>query len=308
MLDTDAKLQAAGQSSFVDWRTYSHAVHRFLAGEPIYAATQLHGPYLMAKTVNIGYSYPPPSLLFLLPFASEPAGLVAWLAINATLLISGVAGILRRELGLGLAWALALTTLSLGIFYPFASGMAVGNVNVAIAGLFAWTWMLRDRAATIGALAGVAAIIKVFPGILIFWPQRRGTARATAVAALIVFALAFASLPLFGTDAWRDFVVALSNQQPTCRNDAVSVACIFVPVVGLGLGKLLGIAIGAVFVVLAVLARSPFVRFACIAGAMLAPVTDGWPHYWLFPYVVIVAGVASIVGRRLQIGASRSDG
>jgi hypothetical protein len=303
-LDTDAKLQAAGQAPFDDWRTYSHAVQRFLSGGPIYAAAQLEGPYQMPRTVNIGYSYPPPSILLVLPFASEPVGLGAWLLLNATLLISGVAAILRSELRLRLAWALALASLSLGIFYPFANGMAVGNVNVGVAGLFAWSWVLRNRSATVGALAGAAAIVKVFPGAIALWPPNREAARSVVTAVLVVTASVAVTLPLFGLSAWGDFFVALKNQQPTCRNDAVSVACVIGPFVGLGFAKLVGIGLALVLAVLALLTRSPFARYACIAGAMLAPVTDGWPHYWLFAYVVIVAGAASIVRQRSEARGS----
>jgi hypothetical protein len=305
MMDTDAKLQAAGQAPFDDWRTYSHAVQRFLNGEPIYAAAQLGGPYQMPRTVNIGYSYPPPSLLLFLPFAREPLGLIAWLALNGTLLLSGIAAIVRSELRLRVPWALAIASLSLGGFYPFANGMAVGNVNVAIAGLFAWSWVLRNRSSSIGAIAGAAAIVKVFPAAIALWPPNRAVMRSVVTAAFVLFAVGLVTLPLFGLAAWRDFLVALGNQQPTCRNEAISVACVIGPVVGLGLAKLVGIGLALVLVVLALFVQSPFVRFACIAAAMLAPVTDGWPHYWLFPFVLVVAGLASILRQRFMAGARR---
>jgi hypothetical protein len=304
MLDTDAKLQAAGQAPFDDWRTYSHAVQRFLSGGPIYAAAQLDGPYQMPRTVNIGYSYPPPSLFLFLPFASEPGGLIAWLVLNATLLISGIAAILRSELRLRLSWALALASVSLGIFYPFANGMAVGNVNVGIAGLFAWSWVLRNRSAAVGALAGAAAIVKIFPGAIALWPPSREAVRSVATAVVVVMATGAVTLPLFGLSAWSDFFIALQNQEPTCRNEAVSVACVIGPFVGLGFAKLLGIGLALVLAVLTWFAQSPFVRYACIAGAMLAPVTDGWPHYWLFAYVVVVAGAASILRQRIAVAGS----
>lgn len=305
MMDTDAKLQAAGQAPFDDWRTYSHAVQRFLSGEPIYAAVQLGGPYQMPRTVNIGYSYPPPSLLLFLPFAREPFGLVVWLTLNATLLLSGVAAIVRSELRLPVPWALAVASLSLGGFYPFANGMAVGNVNVGIAGLFAWSWVLRNRSSAVGAVAGAAAIVKVFPAAIALWPPNRGVLRSVVTAALVFLSVGLVTLPLFGPAAWRDFVVALGNQQPTCRDEAISVACVAGPVVGLGLAKLVGIGLALLFAALAVFVQSPFVRFACIAAAMLAPVTDGWPHYWLFPFVLVVAGAASILRQRFMVEARR---
>jgi hypothetical protein len=306
MLDADAKLQAAGQAPFDDWRTYSHAVQRFLNGEPIYAAAQLAGPYQMPRTVNIGYSYPPASLLLFVPFANEPAGLIAWLMLDATLLISGVAAILRFELRLPLAWALALSTMSLGIFYPFANGMAVGNVNVGVAGLFAWSWVLRDRSTTVGAVAGAAAILKVFPAAIALLPPNRGAVRSVLTASLVTFGAGLVTLPLFGMAAWGDFFTALRNQQPTCRDEAISVACVIGPVVGLGVAKVFGIGLALVLAVLALFMRSPFLRYACLGGAMLAPVTDGWPHYWLFVYVVIVAGAANILRQHIA-GAGSAD-
>jgi hypothetical protein len=52
--------------------------------------------------------------------------------------------------------------------------------------------------------------------------------------------------------------------------------------------------------------RSAFLRYACIAGAMLAPVTDGWPHYWLFPFVAALAGIATVLRQRGIVGRTGS--
>lgn len=38
---------------------------------------------------------------------------------------------------------------------------------------------------------------------------------------------------------------------------------------------------------------------ATLVFAILARVTDGWAHYWLFVYVAIVAGSVHLIDRRL---------
>lgn len=295
--DAHLKLTAAGQAPFVDWRTYAFAAQRFLAGEPLYAAAQLSGDYLMPRTVSIGYSYPPPSVLLFVPFLSAPLGLAAWLAINAGLLVSGVAAILRHGFRLSWPWAVALTAVSLAPFYPFAQGMAVGNVNVGLAGVMAWYWVAASGRWT-GVTAGIVATIKVFPAFFALWLARHNGVRPLIEAGASAVGLAVLTLPLFGIGTWVDFLHALANQRPTCWDSTISVACILEPQFGPEAGKLAGIALALAFGVGVVVARSPFVAFTCLAGAMLAPVTDGWAHYWLFVYVAIVAGLAYLANRR----------
>lgn len=294
--DAHLKLTAAGQAPFVDWRTYALAAERFLAGEPLYAAAQLSGDYLMPRVVSIGYSYPPPSVLLFVPFQSAPLGLAAWLALNAGLLVSGVAAMLRQAFRLPWPWAVALTAVSLAPFYPFAQGIAVGNVNVGLAGLMAWYWV-AGRGRWTGVAAGIGATIKVFPGFFALWSARRDGVQPVIVAAGTAVGLAVVTLPLFGIGTWIDFVTALANQRPTCWDGTISIACLLEPSLGPQAGKLIGIGLAVVFALGVVLARSPFVAFSCLAWAMLAPVTDGWAHYWLFVYVAIMAGLGYLATR-----------
>ena len=63
--------------AFADWLTYVHAVERLLAGNPIYPAEQLSGPYVLPNVTLFGYAYPPSSVPLFIPFASWPFGLWA---------------------------------------------------------------------------------------------------------------------------------------------------------------------------------------------------------------------------------------
>jgi hypothetical protein len=298
VLQADATRRAIGAVQWLDWLTYANAAERFFTGGRLYDSVQLAGPYLLPHVVLIGYAYPPPSVFLVAPFAGGVTGLVTWPLLNACLLVSGVTAILRVSMRLSLPWALALTAMSLSFYSPFANGMAAGNINVGLAGLFAWSWVLHERRKWLGAVAGLVSLTKVFPGFLVAWSWRSHGWSQFRDAALVAGGISLVTLPLVGVDSWADFVRAIANAKPGCAPQTVSFACTLGPVIGSDAARVIGIAIGLAAFAGAMVVRSPFVAFALVGFAMLAPVADMWIHYWLFPYVVIVAGLAYVLGPR----------
>lgn len=287
---------------FVDWRTYSAAVDRFLRGESLYAPRQLTGPYALPDLLFAGYAYPPPSILFFVPFAATPLGLPAWLAFNVGLLVSGLAAVLRRELGHGWLMPMAIALAGLSVAPSFVDGVATANLNVGLAGLLAWVWASGSRRSWIAPVAGLAAILKVLPGVLALWPARTDRWRSLLVCAVVAAGIAGVTLPLFGIEGWFAFARALANAVPACTG-RISIACSLIPVTGVETAKLAGILAGLGLAVGVLVIRRPIWAFLSLAGALLAPVADMHPHYWLILYVVAVVAVASVVGERRRATA-----
>lgn len=281
---------------YVDWLTYSRAFERLAAGDPIYAGAQLGGPYHMTDTTRIGYSYPPASLPLLAPFAAFPVGLGVWFVLNVGVFLTGLWAVARRELG---PWALGgfgLALLCLGILTAWGEGVAGGNINVALAGILAWAWVIgRGR---VGAIAGVLAVAKILPGSLAFWARPSTLARSLTEAAAAALLICVLTLPVVGFDAWSDFFRALGNAEPACAYPVPSVACAVAPAIGMGSAMLLSIAIGIALALAAVLVRDDYYSFCLVTFAWLAPTADLHVHSWLTVFVLAFVGVSRFAGRR----------
>lgn len=285
--------------TFADWLTYVHAVDRVTSGAPIYAPEQLAGPYVLVGVTLYGYAYPPSSVPLFLPFSSYPIGLVLWLTLNAGALLTGLYAILRTELRRHARVEFAVVLVALAFLRGFPEGVAFGNASVAMAGLFAWAWVIGRGKAAVGAFAGIGATIKLVPGVLVFWSDRRDLARVVAVTAAVAGGLFVLTLPFVGIASWLDYVRALSLSQPACGAEPpVSLACILQPVVGVTIAKLAGIGIALVAGIVAVMTRSALIAFGLLAIAWLAPVTDLHFHYLLVVYVWFVVAGAHWLGRR----------
>jgi len=295
----EQQLAAINFNAFDDWRTYANAVDRWLAGEPIYARVQVTGPYELRDTLLTGFTYPPAAVPLFLPFAAGTAGLIGWITLNLGAFILGLVAILRHELGGVEPLALGGTLLAAAAFPPFSNAVVSGNLNLGIAGLLAWLWVIRaDRLAA--ALVGIGAMLKIFPGLLAAWAARRGGWRDFGIAAGCALFVIIITLPLVGVSSWVDFGHVLRNAQPECSTQSVSIACGLGGPLGATPARLVGIAVSLVLVAVAIRAPSPFVAYAALAGALLAPVVDMHPHYWLFAWVVAFVGVARVVGRRMR--------
>ena len=307
VISTIVGFAPAGRT-FADWLTYVHAVERLLAGQPIYAPEQLAGQYVLVNVTLFGYAYPPSSVPLFIPFASYPVGLVAWLTVNVGLLVTGVVAILKRERGRVRPLELSLALLVLAFFPGFADGVAWGNASVGLAGLLAWAWVVGRGRASVGALTGIGATIKLVPGSLIFWSTPRSFPRVVLTAAAAAAILFVVTLPLVGLGSWADYVKALSLSEPACGVDVpVSLACVLKPTLGVSLAKLAGILLALAAGIGAVVARSALVAFGLVVVAWLAPVTDLHFHYLLVVYVLAVVAGARWLEWWSARGASTHD-
>ena len=198
----------------VDWTTYANAAQRFVNGEPLYNAIQTTVIYRGVDVVTNGFLYPPPAILVFV--LAQPSGRMS------------DAGQWRdprhRSVGRHAGDALGLepSGWSCSQIRPYLEGAQIGNVNVALAGLLAWSWALGRRQ-QVAVLAGIAALIKVFPGLLVAWsrPFRRSVIVATATATVVVLV----TLPIIGVGVWLDYASAAQNLAPTCEMAISPIAC-----------------------------------------------------------------------------------
>lgn len=198
-----------------DFSAYWMAGRHVLAGEPLYAGFQLAGP--PTQGIQYEYLYPPFFAVVIAPFASlfedYRTANWAWAAIGAVIIALVVMGVARRE---GLAEGrrqLLLVGAAFG-FAPVVGELIIGGVQLLILGLLAGAWLaLRNRTPrgelAAGALVGIAALIKVFPGLLILWLLLTGRIRAAAAAVATMAVLSAVTVPVVGLQAWLDYPTVL---------------------------------------------------------------------------------------------------
>ncbi|HEX7951140.1 MAG TPA: glycosyltransferase family 87 protein [Candidatus Limnocylindrales bacterium] len=260
-------LQVVAFSNQVQWgydfSFYWAAAIQLLHGLPIYSAAQLAGPY--APQGQEGFLYPPPFAAALTPFAAVLPGdarLINWLwfGLGLVLLVGAVLAIARTERlgerfallrGRG-AWWLVAAALALP---PVVAELVLGNVNLEILALLSAAWLgirrdTRKGELVAGAAIGAAALIKVFPGLLILWllVTRRWWAAAASIGAILVLALV--TLPITGVQPWLDYPTVLLNLgAPSDTTDTLAPTVWLTPILGYGLARMVVTIIGLAIVV-----------------------------------------------------------
>lgn len=283
-----------GHVPFEDWWNASNTADRLLAGRPLYHPAQLSGPYYGPDYTLDGLAYPPPSAVMFIPFRGAPVGLILWLVLNVGALATGLLAILRSELGSLAGRAVPFVVGGLLMFPPFAVGVMWANLNVGLAGLFAWCWVERARWTSVGA--GVGAVLKIYPGVLaVFRTRTDGRAMPIAGALLSALGISVLTLPLVGIDAWRDFATALANTRPVCLTDSSSAMCLVEGPLGLTEARLV-VTAGCLFLVaMSVLVRNKAWAYTLLAAGLMIPVPDLHFHYWIFAYVAGTAIISNTV-------------
>jgi len=286
--------------AFVDWRTYEAAFDRLASGASIYAPQQLSGPYHLPDVVLIGYAYPPPSVLLFGLLHSDPFGLIAWLTLNLGLLFTALWAICTRDFGAWRTPAFAFVLAGLITFEPFISGVVAANPNIGLAGVVGWTYIgLGPRRA--GIIGALSAILKVFAGAAALAVRERKVL-AVGTATVVTIAVTVVTLPIVGIQSWFDFVHALTGAQPECSASNLSIACDLQPWLGAA-GSVAGLTIGTIAAVALAIVRQPLLMAALLTIVIMAPANNLHQHYWIIPYVVVVAAVGTIA-RRIQPGAA----
>jgi hypothetical protein len=206
-----------------DFSAYWAAAHQLNAGTSPYTPLQLEGPY--APQRQFLYLYPPPLAAVMTPlaalFSDYRVAAWVWAAIGALLLIVSIRTLARSERigerypllsGRG-RWLLVAAAFA---FPPVVGELVMGNVHFLLLWLLTLAWLGIARGDPVGrlrggALAGIAAVVKVFPGLLLLWAL---LARAPRVAIGLLIGAGLAALlalPLTGVQPWLQYPTVLAN-------------------------------------------------------------------------------------------------
>ncbi len=288
---------------------YHNAVDRVGSGLPLFDPRQLVGPYLMPDVTLTGYTYPPSSVVVFAPFAGGLVGLALWVTLNLTVFMTGLWAALRRDLGdrTPIAFSLVLAGLVL-TYLPLVSGVVSGNVNLAIVGLYAWCWALGRSKSRIGLFVGIAAMLKIYPIILLLWPTGRSRPRSVILAAGAMVGLVALSLPWLGVGAWPEFLTAFSNAELSCGGSRFSLQCLLEPSLGLTAAKAVALGLAVILMIAAARTTQDRLAFVLLGAAMLVAVPDMHPHYWLIAYVALMVVLAGAARQRLTVDAAARPG
>lgn len=229
-----------------DFSFYWRAGRALLAGEAIYSAEQLSGPY--APQGQNGFLYPPPFAAAATPFAvvfptDYRAAAWGWAALGALILVATILTVARSEglqervrtaTGLG-PWILVAAAIG---FPPVIGELVLGNVNLVLLGLLGAAW-LGVRAGTArgerlaGVAVGLAAVIKVFPGLILLWFLVTRRWQGAAFVLVGALGVAILALPLTGIQPWLDYPTVLANlSAPSITADALAPTIWLAEVIG----------------------------------------------------------------------------
>ncbi len=289
---------------FFDLRVYRGAVAWWLDGQELYDFTYGRSPY--------GFTYPPFAALLVLPMGLLPYPVVAagHLVLNGAVL----AGLTRwlvlplaRRHGWPLPWAWLWALPLVFVLEPVRETIGFGQVNLLLLAL-----VLADVAALhrgsrwAGVGIGLAAAVKITPGLFVVWLLLTRRWRAARVAVATAAAATLLAAAVAPATSWRFWTGTLWQTERVGRLDKTSNQSL--------LGALARLAdpgdpSRAVWALLAaaalvfVLTRAvratragddlAGVTLTGLAACLVSPVT--WSHHlvWLVPALVVLVDVAA---------------
>ena len=269
------------------------------------------GTRLWAMVTN-----PPTAMLYFMPYSAMPlaAARLAFLAVNHIALLATAVLTWRmvRPALPPVVW-LGLVLGVVALLDPFLLAFRLGQVDLVIGlALAAAAYRLRNGDdAWAGACIGIAAILKIAPGLLVLYLLWRGRWKALGGLAVTVLVIGLLSVGLAGPDAWSYYLtirlpdlLAGSALFNNLSLPGLILRVFMGPELGQGfldlqpdipLARLLITValLGAIGVTVKALGRQPrtgraFVlefSLAVVAALVVSGVT--WPHYlaWLLPLV-----------------------
>jgi hypothetical protein len=181
-----------GRSIYVEFTQADLSAEKLRIAEPLYRAesfTNIHPPF--------------DALLFapltLLPY---DMAVLAWSVLSGLLFI-GIGLIVLRVLQISLAPHWRLLLLGLGLcWYPFQAHIALGQLSLLVIACLigCWVFLRRGYDGVAGVLLGLACLIKIYPGVLLFFLLCRRRWRAVGSVVATGLAGMLLTLLLVGKD------------------------------------------------------------------------------------------------------------
>jgi alpha-1,2-mannosyltransferase len=296
-----------------DFSFYWTAARRLLNGQAIYSAAQLAGPY--APQGQDGFLYPPPLALAVTPLAvlfpsDYRAAAWVWTGLGAAILIASVLALWRSErlgdrfpilAGRG-RWLLVAAAFA---FPPVVGELVLGNVHFLLLGLLTVAWLGIRRGDVrgewiAGAAVGVAAIVKVFPGVLLLWFLLTRRYRAAAGFVIAAAAVALLALPFTGLEPWLQYPTVLANlSAPADTTDTLAPTIWLAPQLGFTVARVVVTVAGLALLAWSAFdssdARDPAVArsfaLAVTVAVLIAPAV--YQHYLALLVLPLILGLSS---------------
>lgn len=289
-----------------DFSAYWRAAGALLHGDAIYAAAQLSGPF--APQGQYLYLYPPPFAAAVIPFAAlfpsdYRVAAWAWAAVGALILVAtilalaraeGLPGRIRRSTGLG-PWILVAAAIG---FAPVIGELVMGNVDLLLLGLLGLAWLgIRSGSVSgervAGIAVGAAAIVKVFPGLILLWFLLTRRWRGAAFVVVGMVASTLVTLPITGAQPWLDYPTVLLNlSAPSDTTDVLAPTVWLAEVIGFLPARIVVTATGLGIVAWSALRSTTRMSYtvAVIASVLIAPAL--YQHYlaiMVLPFLLLLA-------------------
>jgi alpha-1,2-mannosyltransferase len=298
----------------LDLWVYQGGVHEFLHGRSAYdiGYTPLHLPY----------TYPPASLVVFTPLGllSHTHALDAMLALGVAATFATVWLTLRMLGYTGVEGRIGVSAAVTGLMLwcePYQLTFNLGQINILLMLLVVADLALPDRVRGKGALIGLAAAVKIVPGIFVLYLILTRRLRAAAVAAVTFVGLTlvgWAAIPGGSTDYWLHGLFLQSKRVASVVGPKyISNQSLHGTAVRL-LGD--GAAAGVVWLLAAVVMLVAGMAFAVWAhrrgeevlamlavaytGLLLSPIA--WSHHWVWlaPLLLVVLDIALRLGGRAR--------
>lgn len=290
-----------------DFSAYWAAAGNFVHGESIYTSDQLSGQYPPGP--QFLFTYPPIVAIVFVPFAAlfpndyrVAAGF--WAMLGLVILTWSILAVTRAEgldrrfeilKGRG-RWLLVAGAFALT---PVIGELAVGNVHLELVGLFTIAWLGLRRGDAVGERwAGLAmaaaALLKVFPVVLVLWfiATRRWTATVWAIAgAAIAIGVA---ITVTGIQPWLDYPrIILNLSAPADTADTVAPMVWLTPLLGFGFARV--VVVGGLLAIVLWSARTQHAILSFAVGVtasiFLAPAV--YHHYLTILVLPFLLGLSA---------------
>jgi alpha-1,2-mannosyltransferase len=201
---------------------------------------------------------------------------------------------IRNATGLG-PWLLVAAAIG---FPPVVGELVLGNVHLALLGLLGLAW-LGIRGGTTrgeriaGVAVGVAAVIKVFPGIILLWFLVTRRWQGAAFVLVGILATTLVTLPLTGIQPWLDYPTVLANlSAPSDTRDTLAPTVWLAELTGFLPARLIVGGAGVVLLASAALRQTARMSFtvAVLVSILVAPAL--YHHYLaivVLPFLLLLA-------------------
>jgi alpha-1,2-mannosyltransferase len=178
------------------------------------------------------------------------------------------------------------TVLLAGLSWPFLYALKLGQIGPILFLLFAAGWRWLDDPVRVGASAGLGAILKIQPGLVLVWALLTRRPRAVLAGGVLIVVAALVAAVVTGPRSWLDYAVLLR-----AVSDPIQTAHNFTPgAMAWQLGAPIAVAatvqvgvtllvIGAVVVAALRASAEASYLVVVVASQLLSPIL--WDHYAL---------------------------